>query len=97
MEYGLPQLIGLLAAPATLGAIVAWIIEYWDPFHALTPFGKKVAMLIGCYALALLILGTGVWTGLLEMTRVRFVETLIAAAVACYASQIAHLRDHAKR
>lgn len=94
---GTNELIALLGTPAALGAFVAWALEYWDPFHALTPLGKKVAAIFGSMAVTWAIAGVGLWVGQLEASRELVVQVFMAGGLAFWASQAAHLMHHERK
>lgn len=88
------DLIALLGAPAALGAFVAWMLEYWEPFHVLTPLGKKLAAIVGSMAVAWAIAGIGLWVGVLEASKELVVQICMAGGLAFWASQAGHLLHH---
>ena len=96
MVYDAKWLVGVLGTPATMGLIVAWVVEYVEDFHALSPLGKKLVFILGCPLVAFGVAGVGVWLGYLEPTRVMWVNTFLAACTAFWTSQAAHV-PHAGR
>jgi len=91
------DLVTILGVPAALGAIVAFLIERWNEFHALTPFGKKVVTLILPYLVSYVIVAIALWVGTLSYSKELIVDTFLAASLAYAGSQGAHLLDYGKR
>lgn len=92
------QFLALLGAPSAIAALVSWLIEYWcEPFHALTPLGKKIATLLGCLALAWLVAGTGLYLGSLLWSRDLMVGTWLAGLTAFGAATGSHIPATGRR
>lgn len=94
--WTIEMLLGLLAMPAGIAAVVAWLIERSEIFQALTPRQKVITFLAGCLALPWAIAGIGIWLEMLTLTKGLSVEVFLAGAGAFYVSQLAHIPHQGK-